>query len=123
MSPCLRTNGGKPLWSVGHLDAFPLPLCPISSHFLVLRRVEALGGTSGRRCVSAGFRGLRFSTLLPCPACLTAPTFCRMALTQDSSLPPNGPRSQLPELVAELRTGPEEGSEAVASGEWWKEPS
>lgn len=46
-----------------------------------------------------------------------------MALTQDSSLPPNGPRSQLPELVAELRTGPEEGSEAVAAGEWWKEPS
>lgn len=74
--------------------------------------------------MSAGFRGLRFSTLLPAQHVLQLePTFWRMALTQDSSLPPNGPRSQLPELVAELRTGPEEGSEAVAAGEWWKEPS
>lgn len=44
MIPCLRTNGGKPLWSMGHLDAFRLPLCPISSHFLLPRRVKALGG-------------------------------------------------------------------------------
>lgn len=35
---------------------------------------------------------------------------------QDTPLPPKRPCCQIAELVAEVRTGPEEGSEAIAEG-------
>lgn len=35
------------LWNVDHLVAFPLPLCPVSSHPQVSGRVKALGGGGG----------------------------------------------------------------------------
>lgn len=35
---------------------------------------------------------------------------------QDSPLPPKRPCGQIAELVAEVRTGPEEGSETIAEG-------
>lgn len=81
MIPCLRTDGGKPLWSMGHLDAFPLPLCPISSHCLVPRRVKALGGLQEEDV---------------CPQVLEAcasPPFSLPSMSYSSYLLENGPHS------------------------------